>query len=102
MVADDGDFTSLYIASQNGHLDVVRELLARGANIEAADNDGVTPLIIASLFGCVDVVRALLAAGANKHHVDNDGTTATSAAGRADGVKPKAKAAVLALLAAAP
>jgi ankyrin repeat protein len=56
----------------------------------------------ASWKGHVDVVRALLAAGADKHHVDNSGATATSVAGIADGVKPAAKAAVLALLAAAP
>jgi len=37
-----------------------------------------------------------------KHHVANNGDTATSVAGAADGVKPAAKAAVLALLAAAP
>ena len=94
--------TSLYIASANGHLDVVRELLARGANIEAASNGGFTPLILASWLGHVDVVRALLAAGANKRHVANDGTTATSCAGLDDSVKPANKAAVLALLAAAP
>ena len=80
----------------------MRELLARGANANAASNSGSTPLIQASWKGRVSVVRALLAAGANKHHVDNDGDTATSAAGLADGVKPKAKAAILTLLAAAP
>jgi ankyrin repeat protein len=66
------------------------------------DIDGSTPLIQASYCGHVEVVRVLLAAGANKHHVDNDGETATSCAGGDDGVKPAAKAAVLALLAAAP
>ncbi len=100
--ANDGA-TSLFIASREGHFDVVRELLARGANIEAATVDGATPLIHASYCGIVDVVRVLLAAGANKHHVDNDGDTATSCTGDDDvGVKLKAKAAVLALLAAAP
>jgi len=98
----DNGATSLYIASYGGHVDVVRELLARGANVEAARNNGATPLIIASWAGHADVVRALLAAGANKHHIRNDGATAVSLAGRSAGVKPKAKAAVLALLAAAP
>jgi hypothetical protein len=94
--------TSLIIASQNGHLDVVRELLARGANVNAAANVGSTPLFRASWWGHVDVVRALLAAGADKHHVGNFGDTTTSCAGGGRGVKPAAKAAVLALLAAAP
>jgi hypothetical protein len=95
--------TSLYIASKCGHLDVVRELLARGANANAAFNTGATPLVMASWKGHVDVVRALLAAGADKHHVANNGGTATSVAGIAgDDVEPAAKAAILALLAAAP
>ena len=94
--------TSLLVASQEGHFGVVRELLARGANANAAINTGATPLIQASWKGHVDVVRALLAAGANKHHVANNGNTATSVAGAADGVKPKAKAAILTLLAAVP
>ena len=100
--AMNGGFTSLFVASQNGHLDVMRELLARGANVEAATIGGLTPLIIASFRGHVNVVRALLAAGADKHHVANNGDTATSCAGAAADVEPAAKAAVLALLAAAP
>ena len=94
--------TSLIIASNKGHLDVVRELLARGANANAAFNTGATPLIQASWQGHVDVVRVLLAAGADKRHVTNNGATATSVAGAAAGVKLTAKAAVLALLAATP
>ncbi len=33
-------------ASQNGHLEVVKELLKHNANIEAKNDDGVTPLIL--------------------------------------------------------
>jgi ankyrin repeat protein len=80
----------------------VRELLARGAIVNAAFNTGDTPLIVASFFGHVEVVRALLAAGANKRSADGGGATAASCAGTAAGVTPEAKAAVLALLAAAP
>ena len=91
-------WTSLLIASQNGHLGVVRELLARGANANAATNSGATPLILASRRGHVMVVRALLAAGADKRHVANHGETAVSLAG----LDPSSRAAILALLAAAP
>jgi ankyrin repeat protein len=35
----------LFIASFTGHIEVVKELLNRGANIEEKDNDGYTPLI---------------------------------------------------------
>ena len=92
----------MFIASGKGHIGIVRELLARGANANAAYRTGATPLIMASWKGHVDVVRALLAAGANKRHVANNGKTAASVAGAAAGVTPAAKAAVLALLAAAP
>jgi hypothetical protein len=100
--ADEGGRTPLYDASVRGHVDIVRELLARGANPDAAMNTGATPLIQASCKGHVEVVRALLAAGANKRSADSGGATAASCAGTAAGVTPEAKAAVLALLAAAP
>ena len=35
----------LFIASRNGHFEIVKELLNRNANIEAKDKDGHTPLI---------------------------------------------------------
>jgi ankyrin repeat protein len=35
----------LFIASYNGQIEVVKELLNRGANIEEKDNYGNTPLI---------------------------------------------------------
>ena len=94
--------TSLLVASDRGHLDVVRELLARGAVVDAANNDGATPLIQASWQGHTEVVRALLAAGANKRHVQNNGATAHSLAGTADDAPAGSRAAIRALLAAAP
>jgi hypothetical protein len=94
--------TSLYFASQEGHLDIVRELLARGANVIAATNGGSTPLFRASWRGHVKVVRALLAAGADKHHDDGYGCTAASCAGTYFNAPPGSRAAIQALLAAAP
>ena len=85
-----------------GHLDTVRELLARGAYANAESNSGwtpvYTPLMWSSVFGHVEVVRALLAAGADKRHVANHGDTAASVAGR---YKLGSRSAILALLAAA-
>jgi ankyrin repeat protein len=100
--ADKYGFTPLHNASIFRHLDVVRELLARGAVVDVAFNTGATPLILASYFGITEVVRVLLAAGANKRHVDNGGDTADSVAGAADGAPAGSRAAILALLAAAP
>ncbi|KAI2497246.1 hypothetical protein MHU86_17253 [Fragilaria crotonensis] len=54
--------TALYIASQNGHLEVVRELLQHDnvdVNLQCTD-DGATALIMASQNGHLEVVRALL------------------------------------------
>ena len=98
--ADCYNNTPLVYAIIYGQLEVVRELLARGANANAVDDGGYTPLIFSSLRGHVEVVRALLAAGADKHQVSCDGVTATNRA--SDCGMPGSRAAILALLAAAP
>ncbi len=54
----------LYIASQNGHIDVVKELVASGAQIDLQENTGTSPLYIASQNGHIDVVKELVASGA--------------------------------------
>jgi hypothetical protein len=91
--------TSLHVASLRGKLAVVLELLAHGANPNTATIYGMTPLISSSRSGYVEAVRALLAAGADKHRVADDGDTAASVAGS---YAPHTRAAILALLAAAP
>ena len=56
---DDG-FTALIFASGKGHLEIVRELCERGANVNAArTNDGITALMWASQEGQLEVVREL-------------------------------------------
>ena len=63
-----------------GYVEVIRELLARGAAVDAANNDGVTPLLAASDDGQLEVVRELLLRGASPGVVSNAGDTARSAA----------------------
>ena len=93
----------MFVASQNGRLDVVRELLTNGSSVNAANNIGATPLMQASWLGRVEVVRALLAAGADKRIISlHNGTSAASVAGTAATATPGSRAAILALLAAAP
>ena len=46
--ADDDGVTPLYIASGEGHVEVVSILVERGADINKAMNDGTTPLQIAN------------------------------------------------------
>jgi ankyrin repeat protein len=78
----------------------VRELLSHGANANAVSSYGYTALIFSSFNGHVEVVRVLLAAGASKHIVAAIGGTATSIAQY--GPTMGSRAAILALLAAAP
>ena len=78
----------------------MRELLSHGANVNAVDCNGFSALILSSYNCHVEVVRVLLAAGADKHHVNRNGHTATTIASFGD--KQGARAAILALLAAAP
>ena len=63
---DNRGFTALMMASQAGHVEIVRLLLNKGADVDARINeDGLTALIIASRFGHPDVVKLLLDKGVN-------------------------------------
>jgi hypothetical protein len=97
---DCSDRTPLMTALQSGHHEVVCELLARGADANTAGDNGYMPLFFSSACGLVDVVRALLAAGADKHHVNHHGLTAATIYSDYD--EPGSRAAIRALLAAAP
>ena len=68
-------WTPLHIACQEKSLDVVRELLDRGANIEALDEEGKTPLMSASHWGRRDIVCELIDRAAKIEAVDNLGRT---------------------------
>ena len=82
--------TPLIIASENGHAEVVKLLLAAGADKDKAMHGGTTPLYIASFNGHAEVVKLLLAAGVDKDKARQDGTTplyAASEYGHAEVVK---------------
>jgi uncharacterized protein len=89
---DKDGVTALWIASQQGHADVVKLLLSKGAEVNVRRNeDGITAVYIASLNGHADVVALLLENGAD---VDMKKTTngitalwAASRNGHADVVK---------------
>ena len=59
------DCTACMYASEKGFLEVVQELIAAGANVNAATADGWTALRAACYVGHTEIVRALLAAGAD-------------------------------------
>ena len=69
----------LILASQNGHCDLVRQLLERGADVNAAKQNGGTALILASHKGYSDVVKLLLEWGAEVNAAMHNGCTALMA-----------------------
>lgn len=78
--ATPGAKTPLLYAARQGHLEVVKLLLAAGADIEKSDADGVTPLLMAVLNGQFAVAGYLLAQGANVKAMDWYGQTPLFAA----------------------
>ncbi|KAK6524023.1 hypothetical protein TWF694_005691 [Orbilia ellipsospora] len=64
---------ALHAACENGHEDVVRTLLRRGASVNVSDQDGKTPLHLAAADGGEGIVRMLLQSGADINAVDDEG-----------------------------
>ena len=60
-----GDCTPLMEAASAGHTDIVRLLIAHGADVNAQSSSGNTPLMYECARGHEDVVRVLLEAGVN-------------------------------------
>lgn len=63
-----------------GHIEVVKLLLKKEADIKIASNDGLTPLYSASLNGHLEVVRLLLDNGADATIAQDNGWTPVNAA----------------------
>ncbi|CAI8017377.1 Protein TANC2, partial [Geodia barretti] len=72
----------LYVASQEGHSDVVDILLEAGADVHQATTKVCdVPLGIAAEKGHTETVQRLLEAGANVNHQNKSGVTALLYAG---------------------
>ncbi|CAK4372692.1 unnamed protein product, partial [Aphanomyces euteiches] len=52
--------TALHFASSNGHMNIVKYLIGKGASVNSRDNNGQTPLHLASKNGFLDVINYLL------------------------------------------
>jgi len=63
------------MASQDGHAAIAEMLLARGADVDKANQDGATPLFMASRNGHAAVAELLLARGANFNSTTSGGST---------------------------
>uniref|UniRef100_A0A8C9YTF6 Kinase D interacting substrate 220 n=1 Tax=Sander lucioperca TaxID=283035 RepID=A0A8C9YTF6_SANLU len=73
--SDNGQ-TPLMVAAEQGNLEIVQELIKRGANVNLDDIDCWTALISAAKEGHIEVVRELLENKANLEHRDMGGWTA--------------------------
>ena len=76
-----GDYMELHWACSDGHTEVVKALLEKGADTHTKTSDGETPMLFASVFGNVEVVKVLLEKGADVHAKDSDGYTPLHYAG---------------------
>ncbi|KAG3209205.1 hypothetical protein PC129_g19779 [Phytophthora cactorum] len=57
--------TALHIAAEEGHTEVIRFLLSRGALVDTPDRMHRTPLMMAAYRGHKDAVQLLLDSGAS-------------------------------------
>ena len=74
--ASNGGSTALHVASQEGHLSIVKLLLSKQkrAHVNAKDENGATCLYAACEFGHLHVAKALLAKGADVNAAAHDGS----------------------------
>jgi uncharacterized protein len=82
VTAADGDrhVTALHNAAAQGHARIVRELIARGADVNARDWMGATPLVNAAYFGRTQVIDILLSSGAQLEKIPSGSTSPLLAA----------------------
>ncbi|XP_030749087.1 ankyrin-3-like isoform X3 [Sitophilus oryzae] len=66
---------ALHLAAKDGHVDIAKELLKRGAVVDSATKKGNTALHIASLAGQEEVVRLLVQHGASLNVQSQNGFT---------------------------
>ncbi len=80
----------LHVAAENGRVEAILALLARGATIEAVDSYSNRPLHFAAANGRVEAIRTLLARGANIEAVNGGGRTplfSAAANGRVEAIR---------------
>jgi len=69
------NWTALHMAVNYGHIDVVKVLLRKNANVDAETSMMRTPLHLSCLRGHLDITKVLLDYGANINAQDNEKNT---------------------------
>ena len=73
--------TALQHAAYKGNLELCRQLLLRGADVNSNEHEhGYTALMFGALSGSINVTQLLLEAGAKVYHQNNVGRTAAQMA----------------------
>ena len=78
---------SIYDAAEDGDIEVVKQHLVAGTDINSKDNEGWTPLHEAASEGHEKIVELLIAKGADLNAKDDEGDTPLDAAN--DGGHPE-------------
>jgi ankyrin repeat protein len=68
-------FTPLHFACQNGHEEIVKILIDKGADVNQATEKGFTPFYIACQNGHEEIVKLLIDMGADVSQTTKDGCT---------------------------
>ncbi|XP_043939153.1 histone-lysine N-methyltransferase EHMT2 isoform X2 [Protopterus annectens] len=79
---DSGGWTPVIWAAEHKHLDIIKELLARGADVTLRDNEHNICLHWASFTGSAEIAEVLLNAKCNLHAVNYHGDTPLHIAAR--------------------
>ncbi|WP_157667618.1 ankyrin repeat domain-containing protein [Comamonas serinivorans] len=77
-------WTPLHYAATNGHLAMIDFLLSQKADLNAPSPNESTPLMMAAMYGSEDAARALLKAGADPTRKNQLGMTAADFATKAE------------------